>query len=169
MGFITSYDKMDTYSIYPNPQSTETSQNPSRTPTRQSSVSSSSSKNSLSSLQQALQSYPAAAAAATNTSTSTSTTTTTAPASHTKFPSAAHPIDPLSRDYPKPTEELNVREALDRKPRKWTLAHYIKETPVLDFEEAREKDRERIAREREERKQELLHAKEELRRMMLPK
>lgn len=168
MGFITSYDKMDTYSIYPNPQSTETSQNPSRTPTRQSSVSSSSSKNSLSSLQQALQSYPAAAAAATNTSTSTSTTTT-APASHTKFPSAAHPIDPLSRDYPKPTEELNVREALDRKPRKWTLAHYIKETPVLDFEEAREKDRERIAREREERKQELLHAKEELRRMSLPK
>lgn len=155
---------MDTYSIYPSAAPTETAQSRSRAPTRQSSYSSESSGESSSSLQQALQSYPGV---------STTSTTPQPPVIDKEIKSATstarHPIDPLARDYPKPAKELDVREALNRKPGRWTLGHYIKETPVLDFEEAREKDKERVEREQEARKEEMLRAKEELRKMALPK
>lgn len=62
-----------------------------------------------------------------------------------------------------------MREALSRKPGKWTLRHYIAETPVRDPEEARQKDSHKTAGELEATKQELLRAKEEIRKMALPK
>lgn len=164
---------MDTYTFYPNATPTEAPENHSRTSTGLSSTSSessgASSGASSSSLQQALQSYPGVHP------TKTVATTTPAPATNTlskpavpSAPSAPsahnHPMDPLQCAYPKPTEELDMNEALNRTPGRWTLAHYIKKTPVLDFEEAR------IAREREHEanKEGLRRAKEELGKMTLP-
>lgn len=157
---------MDTYSIYPSATPTETTQSRSWGPTRQSSYSSEASGASSTGFQQALQSYPAVG----NTFTTPITTQTPATNTETKPEprSDRHPIDALARDYPKPIKELDVREALNRKPGRWTLGHYIKETPVLNFEEAREKDKARVAREQQARKEELTRAKEELRKMALP-
>ncbi|KAJ4391404.1 hypothetical protein N0V93_005021 [Gnomoniopsis smithogilvyi] len=82
---------------------------------------------------------------------------------------SCYPIDPLARKYPKPTEDLDVREALNRKPGRWTLGHYIKGTTVRDSQEARERDPAKVARDMETKKQELLRAREEMRRLSLPK
>lgn len=80
-----------------------------------------------------------------------------------------YPIDPLAREYPKPAKDLDVREALNRKPGRWTLGHYIKETPVRDSQQARECNSEKVARDMEAKKQELLRAREEIRALSLPK
>ncbi|CAN8097255.1 unnamed protein product [Discula destructiva] len=84
-------------------------------------------------------------------------------------PDPAYPVDPLARKYPKPVKELDVREALDRKPGRWTLGHYINQNLVRDPEEVHKKDKEMIAKDFEAKKQELLRAREEIRRMALPK
>ncbi|ROV98434.1 hypothetical protein VMCG_07126 [Cytospora schulzeri] len=76
---------------------------------------------------------------------------------------SAYPVDPLSRTFPKPTEEVNVAEMLERKPLKWTVGHYIK-TPTREVSDPFE-DKEKIAQDMEARKRELLAAKEELRRL----
>ncbi|ROV89559.1 hypothetical protein VSDG_08544 [Cytospora chrysosperma] len=75
----------------------------------------------------------------------------------------AYPVDPLSRQFPKPTDEVNVAEMLERKPLKWTVGHYIK-TPTREVSDPFE-DKEKIAQDMEARKRELLAAKEELRRL----
>lgn len=69
------------------------------------------------------------------------------------------PIDPLSREYPKPTADIDVAEALAREPRKWTLAHWAKNA----------KEAQRIplskeiqAKKFEEAKKELMKAKAEM-------
>lgn len=83
-------------------------------------------------------------------------------------PVPAPQVDPLSRDYPKPTEEVNVAEMLSRKPMKWSVNHYIKETAALRAASTPTvEDRGRAARELEDRKRELLAAKEEIRRLAL--
>lgn len=84
-------------------------------------------------------------------------------------PELSEPVDPLAREYPKPTEDLDVREALNRKPGKWTLGHYINQTPVRNFQQAQERNPDAIARDMEAKKQELLRAKEEIRALSLPK
>ncbi|KAJ4425013.1 hypothetical protein N0V82_000295 [Gnomoniopsis sp. IMI 355080] len=84
-------------------------------------------------------------------------------------PEPSYPVDPLARQYPKPAEDLDVREALNRKPGRWTLGHYIKDTPVRDSPQARECDSEKVARDMEVKKQELLRAKEEMRALFLQK
>lgn len=78
-------------------------------------------------------------------------------------------MDPLTREYPRPIEDLDVREALERKPGRWTLGHYIKATPVRSLQEAREWDPEKVARDMEAKKQELMRAKDEIRGLTLPK
>lgn len=84
-------------------------------------------------------------------------------------PEPSYPVDPLAREYPKPTKDLDVREALNRKPGKWTLGHYIKETPVRNSQQVNERDPDKIARDLEAKKQELLKAKEEIRALSFPK
>lgn len=76
---------------------------------------------------------------------------------------SAYPVDPLSRTFPKPSEEVNLDELLERKPLKWTVGHYIK-TPTREHSDPFE-DKEKIAHDMEARKRELLAAKEELRRL----
>lgn len=84
-------------------------------------------------------------------------------------PEPSYPVDPLAREYPKPTEDLDVREALNRKPGKWTLGHYIKETPVRNSQQVNERNPDKIARDMEAKKKELLKAKEEIRALSFPK
>lgn len=81
---------------------------------------------------------------------------------------SASQMDPLSRDYPKPTEEVNVSEMLNRTPMKWTLGHYIKEKPTREPLSPHE-DREQDARTLEDKKKELMKAKEEIRKLSIPK
>lgn len=76
---------------------------------------------------------------------------------------SAYPVDPMSRTFPKPTEEVNLDELLERKPLKWSLGHYIK-TPTREQSDPFE-DKEKIALDIEARKRELLAAKEEMRRL----
>lgn len=84
-------------------------------------------------------------------------------------PEQSYPVDPLTRNYPKPTEDLNVREALSRKPGRWTLGHYIHESPVRNSQEVQERDPDKVARDMEAKKQELLRVKEEMRALSFPK
>lgn len=155
---------MDGNSVLPPTRASSSHRNEaplSRNHTRQSSVSSESSRDSISSAQQAI--LPAIIA---DTIQPPILTFTQPYVPKTNPP---YPVDALARSFPKPTEELDVKEALSRKPGRWTLAHYIKETPVRDPEEVREQDREKIARDMEAKKQELLRAREEIQKMALPK
>lgn len=77
-------------------------------------------------------------------------------------------VDPLSRDYPQPTEEVNVAEMLSRKPMKWSVGHYITSSSRGTAARAAE-DRQRAAQELDARKREFLAAKEELRKLGLSK
>ncbi|PSS03798.1 hypothetical protein BD289DRAFT_478284 [Coniella lustricola] len=77
-------------------------------------------------------------------------------------------LDPLSRDYPKPVHEIDVREALARKPIKWTLGHYISEQSAAE-PRPKTTDRETISRDLEAKKRELLQAKEDILKLTLPK
>lgn len=49
------------------------------------------------------------------------------------------PVDPLRREYPKPTAEINVAEALAREPLPRTLGHWRKNSkdivPKVETEE----------------------------------
>lgn len=114
---------------------------------RKSSISSQSSGMSASSIHQAAQSFALSTAHA-------------APASQ---------LDPLSRDYPQPTGEVDVSEMLNRKPMKWSVGHYIKETPSRTASSQMREDKEEAARQMEARKRELLKAKEEMRQWALSK
>lgn len=82
---------------------------------------------------------------------------------------AASQLDPLSREYPQPTGEVDVSEMLSRKPMKWSIGHYIKETPSRTASSQTMDDKEEAARQMEARKRELLKAKEELRQWALSK
>lgn len=77
-------------------------------------------------------------------------------------------LDPLARDYPKPAQEIDVREALARKPIKWTLGHYISEQSTAE-PRPKTADRETISRDLEAKKRELLQAKEDILKLSLPK
>lgn len=128
------------------------------THSRQSSISSESSGASASSAQRAVES-----------SAVTEAPPTTDFLEHPLPPAIpASQMDPLSREYPKPTEEVNVSEMLKRTPMKWTLGHYIKETPIRKSLSPRE-DREQATRNLEDKKNELLKAKEEMRKLSIPK
>lgn len=128
---------------------------------RQSSISSESSGTSASSAQKALANQSAVAKEEPSASFSASLKPAPVPTSQ---------LDPLSREYPKPTEEPNVSEMLDRKPHKWSLGHYIKETPIRSPSPSPSRnDPELAAREMEKSKRELLEAREEIRRLSMPK
>lgn len=73
-------------------------------------------------------------------------------------------VDPLARTFPKPTEDVDLDEMLARKPLKWTLGHYVKETSTREPSKPVE-DKDRLAQDMEARKKEMLAAKEEIRRL----
>lgn len=75
----------------------------------------------------------------------------------------AYPIDPLTRQFPAPAEEVDVAEMLKRKPLKWSLGHYIA-SPTRDLEDPFD-HREKVAQDMEAKKGELLAAKEEMRKL----
>ncbi|KAK2605202.1 hypothetical protein N8I77_008057 [Diaporthe amygdali] len=79
-------------------------------------------------------------------------------------PSTPSELDPLSRSFPKPTEDVNLDEMLARKPLKWTLGHYVKEVPTREPSKPAE-DKDRLARDMEAKKKEMLAAKEEILRL----
>lgn len=124
---------------------------------RQSSISSESSGVSTSSAQRAVQSSVAATQSASVSS-----------VSFALQPDPAYPIDPLSRDYPKPTGEVNLDEMLARKPKKWTLGHYITETSTRKLPNPVE-DKQQIVQDLEAKKRELLDAKEYIQKLTIPK
>lgn len=91
----------------------------------------------------------------TTTESSTSTTTSTT------SPMKRNPIDPLSRDYPIPAKEIDLDEMLARPPKKWTLGHYLKETPLRETAPAVQ-DKEKRALELAAAKKDLLQGWENL-------
>lgn len=123
--------------------------------TRHSSVSSESSEASASSAHRALQSSALA---------------NHPPALSHSVPGLHKPaqVDPLSRVFPKPAQEINVLEALAREPLKWSLGHYIKKAPMGDLD-GQIQDKEKAARDKDAKKRLLMEAKEEIRRLSLPK
>lgn len=68
-------------------------------------------------------------------------------------------LDTMSRSFPKPAGELSVEELLARKPHKWALGHWVENARPL---KAPVVDKEKLAKEFEKEKMELLRAKEEL-------
>ncbi|OHE94662.1 hypothetical protein CORC01_10063 [Colletotrichum orchidophilum] len=85
--------------------------------------------------------------------------------------SSAHltknPLPPLSRDFPKPTAEIDVEEALSRKPGRWTVRGAIAvERPVQVVDEEKIKAQRRKAL--EDAKKELFAASEALKNVPLP-
>lgn len=73
-------------------------------------------------------------------------------------------VDPLSRTFPKPTEDVDLDEMLARKPLKWTLGHYVKEAATREPSKPAE-DKDRLAQDMEAKKREMLAVKEEIRRL----
>ncbi|PTB64270.1 hypothetical protein BBK36DRAFT_1143096 [Trichoderma citrinoviride] len=70
---------------------------------------------------------------------------------------SANLLPPLSRDFPKPTDEVDVKEALERQPGRWTLQGQIKANNMRAQSAAlRLDDKEGKARAFEEAKRELL-------------
>ncbi|KAK4224154.1 hypothetical protein QBC38DRAFT_26272 [Podospora fimiseda] len=45
-----------------------------------------------------------------------------------------HTVDPLSREFPKPTHEPTLDELLARKPGKWSLNHYVKNAKDISLQ-----------------------------------
>ncbi|KAI3393315.1 hypothetical protein diail_4448 [Diaporthe ilicicola] len=119
---------------------------------RRSSVASGTSVDSSSSAEQAIRSSAAA--------------TPPSPSSSPSQPCAdpAYEVDPLSRTFPKPSEEVNLDDLLARKPLKWTLGHYVKEASAREPSKPVE-DKDRLAQDMEAKKKEMLAAKEEIRRL----
>ncbi|KAL2181759.1 uncharacterized protein P884DRAFT_10081 [Thermothelomyces heterothallicus CBS 202.75] len=97
--------------------------------------------------------------------------TTPAPASEDDRPpaprrSATHVValDPMSREYPKPTQELSLDEMLARKPGKHSLSHYLRNprvSKITDEPRTAEEFAER-ARKFEETKQKLRMDREKI-------
>lgn len=77
-------------------------------------------------------------------------------------------VDPLARNFPKPTEDVDLDEMLARKPLKWTLGHYVKEASTREPSKPAE-DKDRLAQDMQAKKKEMLAAKEELRRLSASK
>lgn len=77
-------------------------------------------------------------------------------------------VDPLARNFPKPTEDVDLDEMLARKPLKWTLGHYVKEASAREPSKPAE-DKDRLAQDMEAKKKEMLAAKEEIRRLSASK
>lgn len=73
-------------------------------------------------------------------------------------------VDPLARAFPKPSEDVDLDEMLNRKPLKWTLGHYVKEAATRESSRLAE-DKDRLAQDMEAKKKEMLAAKEEIRRL----
>lgn len=79
-------------------------------------------------------------------------------------PESRCPVDPLARDYPKPTGEINLDEMLASKPGKRSLAHYISVTPFREPTNAMQ-DKRWVAQDLEAKKRELLAAREQIQRL----
>ncbi|KAK4106614.1 hypothetical protein N658DRAFT_503044 [Parathielavia hyrcaniae] len=80
---------------------------------------------------------------------------------------AAHgPLDPMSRQYPKPAHEPSLDELLSRPPLKWSLGHYVKSARErkagdgLGLGQQQQEEEEQRRRRFEEAKRNLLRAKE---------
>ncbi|KAK1969484.1 hypothetical protein LY78DRAFT_629732 [Colletotrichum sublineola] len=76
-------------------------------------------------------------------------------------------LPPLSRDFPKPTKEIDVEEALSRKPGRWTVRGALaveRPAQVVDEEELKAQRRKAL----EDTKRELFAASETLKTAMLP-
>lgn len=68
-----------------------------------------------------------------------------------------NPLPPLSREYPKPANDVDVREALERQPGRWSIQGQIKANQMRAQSAAlRPDDKERKARDFEAAKRELL-------------
>ncbi|UQC78419.1 uncharacterized protein CLUP02_03896 [Colletotrichum lupini] len=78
-----------------------------------------------------------------------------------------NPLPPLSRDFPKPAAEIDVEEALSRKPGRWTVRGAIAvERPVQVVDEEKVKAQRRKAL--EDAKRELFASSEALKNVPLP-
>ncbi|OLN93944.1 hypothetical protein CCHL11_03380 [Colletotrichum chlorophyti] len=78
-----------------------------------------------------------------------------------------NPLPPLSRDFPKPTKEIDVAEALNRKPGRWTVQGALaveRAVPVVDEDKAKAQRRKAL----EEAKRELFAASEALKTVPMP-
>ncbi|KAL7950403.1 hypothetical protein V8C42DRAFT_306382 [Trichoderma barbatum] len=70
---------------------------------------------------------------------------------------STNPVPPLSREYPKPANDIDVKEALERQPGRWSIQGQIKANQIRAQSAAlRPDDRERKARDFEAAKRELL-------------
>lgn len=82
-------------------------------------------------------------------------------------PKSKNPVPPLSRDFPKPAEEIDVAEALARKPGRWTLQGTLavsRPAPVVDEEKLKAQRRQNL----ENAKKELFAASQSLNSAMPP-
>ncbi|KAI8266609.1 hypothetical protein K4K58_009505 [Colletotrichum sp. SAR11_239] len=82
---------------------------------------------------------------------------------------AKNPLPPLSRNFPKPAEDINVAEALARKPGRWTIqgavaAENARIRPVVDEEKEKAKRLQALA----DAKKNLFAASESLKSISLP-
>ncbi|KAF6820450.1 hypothetical protein CSOJ01_00706 [Colletotrichum sojae] len=78
-----------------------------------------------------------------------------------------NPLPPLSREFPKPAEEIDVAEALSRKPGRWTLQGTLavsRPAPVVDEEKVKAQRRQNL----ENAKKELFAASQSLNSAMPP-
>ncbi|KAM0253332.1 hypothetical protein ACHAQJ_007336 [Trichoderma viride] len=68
-----------------------------------------------------------------------------------------NPLPPLSREYPRPAKDVDVKEALERQPGRWSIQGQIKANQMRAQSAAsRSDDKERKTRDFEAAKQELL-------------
>lgn len=97
---------------------------------------------------------------------SSAAATPSSPSSSSSQSPAEQPcdVDPLSRNFPKPAEDVDLDEMLARKPLKWTLGHYVKEVSTREPSRPAE-DKDRVAQDMEAKKREMLAVKEEIRRL----
>ncbi|TEA15511.1 hypothetical protein C8034_v011269 [Colletotrichum sidae] len=92
---------------------------------------------------------------------------TSASAVAVQKPKAVNPVPALSRDFPKPAKDINVAEALTRKPGRWTIEGSraaVLPARVVDEEQVKAKRR----RDLEEAKKDLFASSAKLNSMTLP-
>ncbi|KAL0931857.1 uncharacterized protein CTRU02_212811 [Colletotrichum truncatum] len=82
---------------------------------------------------------------------------------------AKNPLPPLSREFPKPTDKIDVEEALARKPGRWSIkgslaAGNARVAPVIDEEKEKAKRKQAL----EDAKKSLFAASESLKSTPLP-
>lgn len=97
-------------------------------------------------------------------SSSAATPSSPSPTSSRSSAEQTRDVDPLARSFPKPSEDVDLDEMLNRKPLKWTLGHYVKEAATREPSKPAE-DKGRLAQDMEAKKREMLAAKEEIRRL----